>query len=431
MKTKIFATAILQFLIISILNAQPTQEWVARYDGPVSSWDNANSIAVDGSGNVYVTGWSDGSGTSEDYATIKYNSAGVQQWVSRYNGPGNSRDEAMSIAVDGSGNVYVTGSSKSGATYGTEDYATIKYNSTGVQQWVQRYNGPGDSTDIAPSIAVDGSGNVYVTGWSYGSGTYDYATIKYSTTGVQQWVQRYDGPVNGSDGARSIALDISGNVYVTGWSRGGGTAWDYTTIKYNSAGIEQWVARYNGPVNGNNVAMSIAVDGSGNVYVTGSSEGSGTYDDYATIKYNSSGIEQWVARYNGPVNGPDYASSIAIDASGNVYVTGISYGSVTYSDYATIKYSQLPTGVPEQITKNASLNLYPNPASDVVSLTIDNTNNADLTLNIYNVIGELIRTEKLLQYHQQINIGDLRNGIYMVEIKSKEWAEKQKLLIQR
>jgi len=91
--------------------SQVTQEWVARYNGPGNSNDNAWSLAVDGSGNVYVTGSSDVSGTGRDYATVKYNSSGVQQWVARYNGPGNSSDNARSLAVDGSGSVYVTGES--------------------------------------------------------------------------------------------------------------------------------------------------------------------------------------------------------------------------------------------------------------------------------------------------------------------------------
>ena len=117
-----------------------------------------------------------------------------QDWVERYNGSGNSNDEAHSIVVDGSGNVYATGW---GWTAQGLDYITIKYNSSGVQQWVQTYNGPGNSLDETSSIAVDGSGNVYVTGRSTGSGTdYDYATIKYSSSGVQQWVQRYNGYAN-------------------------------------------------------------------------------------------------------------------------------------------------------------------------------------------------------------------------------------------
>jgi uncharacterized delta-60 repeat protein len=322
-------------------NSSGVQQWVAVYNGPANAQDEAYSIAVDALGTVYVTGWSTGSGTSSDYATIKYNSSGVQQWVQRYNGPGNSSDAASSIALDGSGNVYVTGYSRAGSGFGTEDYATIKYNSSGVQQWVARYNGPGNFDDEATSITVDGSGNVYVTGYSWGS-LEDYATIKYNSSGVQQWVQRYDGPPHLSDHAHSIEVDVS-NVYVTGYSSGSGTDYDYATIKYNSSGVQQWVQRYNGPGNGLDEAFSFAVDGSGNVYVTGGSEGSGTGPDYATIKYNSSGVQQWIAIYNGPGNDVDVAYSIAIDGSSNVYVTGYSWASGTGDDYATIKYNS--TGV--------------------------------------------------------------------------------------
>ena len=87
---------------------------------------------------------------------------------------------------------------------------------------------------------------------------------------------RYHGPETGSDYARAIALDGSGNVYVTGASAGSETASDYATIKYNSAGKQQWVARYDGPAHSNDHAVAIAVDGSDDVYVTGDSVGLGT-----------------------------------------------------------------------------------------------------------------------------------------------------------
>ncbi len=321
-------------------NSVGEQQWVARYNGPGNGFDEATAIAIDGSGNVYVTGDSWGSGGNLDYATIKYDSSGQQQWVARYDGPANFADVPTAIAVDNSGNVYVTGySSGSGSDF---DYATIKYNSSGQQQWVARYNGPGNNDDSAYAIAVDSSGNVYVTGFSAAgpSTGFDYATVKYNSVGQQQWVARYSGPGNQVDEASAIAIDDSGNVYVTGESLNSEANLDYATIKYNSLGQEQWVARYNGPANRHDSAHAMTVDGSGNVYVTGSSEGSGT--DYATIKYNSAGQEQWVARYNGPGNFDDDAYAIAVDGSGNVYVTGRSIGSGGDFDYATIKYEEIP-----------------------------------------------------------------------------------------
>jgi hypothetical protein len=254
-----------------------------------------------------------------------------EAWVQRYNGPANHADSASAIAIDKSGNVYVTGGSAISSI--VPDYTTIKYHSAGQQQWVAYYNGPANNADFADAIAVDGSGNVYVTGESAGPGTYiDYATIKYNSSGQEQWVTRYDGPAHDLDRASAIAVDASGNVYVTGWSSGSGTGVDCATVKYDSAGQEQWVARYDGPVHGADQAIAIALDGSGNIYVTGYSVGSGTDRDWVTIKYDSAGQQLWVARYNGPANGADAAEAIALDGSGNVYVTGGSTGT-TFSRF--------------------------------------------------------------------------------------------------
>jgi len=328
------------FFTIPLFAQSVDTAWVRRYNGPGNSWDGAYAIAVDGSGNVYVTGGSYGSGTYSDYATIKYDPDGNQLWEKRYNGPGDWDDEARAIAVDGSGNVYVTGESYDSET--SYDYATIKYSANGDTAWVRRYNGPpGNWSDEARAIALDGSGNVYVTGYSYGSGTeWDYATIKYDPDGNELWVKRYNGPENYYDEALAIAVDGSGNVYVTGYSYGSGTSYDYATIKYGPDGNQLWEKRYNGPGNSSDYASAIAVDGSGNVYVTGRSAGSGTDWDYATIKYDPDGNELWVQRYNGPSKFDDIAYAIALDGSGNVYVTGMAWISAQNQDYATIKYDQ-------------------------------------------------------------------------------------------
>ncbi len=325
-------------------NASGVEQWAARYDGPGNESDFATSLAIDDSGNVYVSGTSTGTGTSEDYATVKYNSSGIQKWVARYNGPGNRRDNAAEIAIDGRGSIYVTGASVGSNAY--SDYATVKYDRAGVEQWVARYNGPANDSDYARSMAVDHSGNVYVTGGSWAHRAFaDYATIKYDSAGVQQWVDRYNGPISDYDVASTVVLDDAGNVYVTGESRKAGSVFyaedDYATIKYNSAGVRQWVARYNGPGNGYDEAHDLTVDDSGNVYVTGRSNASCSCArdyDFATLKYDSGGVQEWVARYSGVGGSNDDARDFVVDGDGNVYVTGFSEGQGTLDDYATLKY---------------------------------------------------------------------------------------------
>ena len=318
------------------LSAQVDTAWVRRYNGSGNEGDFAHDIAVDDSGYVYVTGGSGGPGTSYDYGTIKYDLNGDTIWVRRYNGPQNGSDEGDVIAVDNSGNVYVTGYSE-GA--GSGNCATIKYYANGDTAWVRRYDGPEIYGNEAFSIAVDDSGNVYVACESQGYGTSsDYATVKYYPNGDTAWVRRYDGNAHGSDIVRALAIDSLGNVYVTGESEELSGSTDCVTIKYNSNGDKAWVARYNGPGNEGDHGYAIAVDNLCNVYIAGGSQGFGTSLDCATIKYDQNGDTIWVARYNGLAEGWDYLTAIAIDNSGNVYVTGESQGLNGSADYVIIKY---------------------------------------------------------------------------------------------
>lgn len=338
-------------------NSSGTQQWVVRYDSPIGLADVATSVAVDSAGNVYVTGSSYVDATATDLATIKYNSSGVQQWVARFSAAAGG---AGSIAVDNAGNIYVAGQTWAG-TEAELDYTTIKYSPSGDQQWVATYNGPGDGSDYILSLAVDTPGNVYVTGYGDGGVANDFATIKYNSLGAQQWVAAYNGPGDLGDHARSLALDPSGNVYVTGESYGGSTTRnDYATIKYNSSGIQQWVSRYNGPGNLDDRAYSLALDNAGNVYVTGGSIAAGVNSDYATVKYNTDGVQQWVIRYEGPAAGNDVGASIAVDNGGSVSVAGYSIGTGTSEDFATVQYG------PEPI-----LFLYPSVSSTLVAGEMD------------------------------------------------------------
>jgi hypothetical protein len=317
--------------------------WTNRYHGPGGFYDDQpNAVAVDAAGNAFVTGVAFGIAGNQDYVTIKYSSAGVGLWTNRYNGPGNGNDGANAIAVDGSGNVIVTGLSV--GTNGLSsyfDYASIKYSGAGLPLWTNRYNGPASNEDGATDVAVDGSGNVFVTGISFAiNGRADYTTVAYSSAGVPLWTNRYNGPVNDSDDyARAVAVDGNGNVFVTGdsWN---GSEQEYATIKYSGAGVPLWTNRYHTPGSGNNFARAIAADSNGNVFVTGKAGG------FATIKYSGAGVPLWTNRYDGPsgFSFDDTARAIAVDGGGNVIVTGDSYRDFVTRDIATIAYSN--AGVP-------------------------------------------------------------------------------------
>ncbi len=326
--------------------ATGTQQWATTYNGPANGYDETFDVTYDASGNSYVTGSSDGSGTGADYATIKYNSAGVQQWASRYNNSGTGIDASYTVALDPSNNVYISGYSW-GGTGNDFDIATIKYNNAGTQQWVRRYNGPGNKLDTEKDMIVDAAGNVYVTGQAralVGVTNWDIVTIKYNTAGTQQWLASYAGAGNEDDRGNAITLDNSGNVIITGRSIGTSqTAEDIVTIKYDgAAGTQLWENRFDGGIVGLDEGNDVAVDVANNVYVTGYSFGGSTNHNYITIKYDTGGTQQWLTRYIGPANnGTDKAYSMNVDVIGNVFVTGYSKGATSNEDFYTIKYCQL------------------------------------------------------------------------------------------
>ena len=318
-------------------NAAGAEQWAQRLDGNGNAGDYSSAIAADGFGNSYVVGFTDGGSTGNDYTIVKYNTGGVKQWNDNYNGPANSLERPTAIASDNSGNVFVAGQSDGLLT--ASDFITIKYDAAGNKLWEARFDGVGNTYDYATAIAVDNSGNVYVTGYSDA----DYLTVKYDASGSQLWTAKYDGPGNSTDFATAIAV-ASGNVYVTGRSYGSGSSYDYATIKYNAAtGNALWVARYDGPGNADDYATALTVDGAGNIYVTGTS-GSYPDNDYATVKYNPSGAEQWASRYNGPGNSDDQAAAIGLQSSGKVIVAGSSFGSGGSYDIATIAYNNSDGG---------------------------------------------------------------------------------------
>jgi WD40 repeat protein len=326
--------------------APGTQLWAERYDG-YNRNDDASSVAVSPhGGRVFVTGDSQGATSQEDYATIAYSAAtGAQLWVSRYNGPGNKGDYATSAAVSPDGRtVFVTGTSR-GAT-SAEDYATVAYDAaTGAKLWARRYNGHANRSDYAAALALSPDGRkVFVTGSSVrASQKLAYATVAYDAgTGAKLWARRYSRPLTENFAAAVAVSPDASKVFVTGRSAGATSGLDYATVAYDAAtGAKLWARRYNGPANGDDLARSVAVSPGGRkVYVTGYSAGAASSEDYATVAYTAAtGARLWARRYNGPGNGLDGAYSVAVSpGGGKVFVTGSSAGATSGADYATVAY---------------------------------------------------------------------------------------------
>jgi len=418
-------------------NSSGVQQWIARYEGPGNGLDEGYAIQADNAGNVYVTGKATGVTSGYDIVTIKYSAAGTELWVLLYNGPGNNEDYATSIALDNSGNVYTAGGSIGAGT----DFTVIKYNSAGTEQWVKRYNGAGNGGDLAISVKVDASGNIIAGGYTYMGAVqkYNYLVLKYDPSGTQLWETQYNGSSSNTDLATAMTIDANSNVYITGVT----TVFvsitadsNYATVKYNSDGQQQWIATYDGPENSFDVSRSIFVDNSSNVYISGSSRGL-VADDYVTIKYNSSGQSQWVMRYNGTGNSNDYSSSVVADNDGNAYVTGRSTGPGSSFDYATIKYGDL-VGISNYSNEIPAVfrlhQNYPNPFNPSTKIKFDLPGQSYVILSIFNSLGQEVLSRALGElsaatYQYDLNAEGLTSGIYYYRITAGHYFDTKKMVL--
>lgn len=314
-------------LIPAVLAAQVTRSWAVQHEGGFGCpWGSSflgsggfarNALAADAAGNTYLTG-ATSAGATVDILTVKYDSQGVVQWAVPYDG--GSTDCGYAVAVDASGNVYVAGQSWTETDFGQQGYLlVVKYNASGVQQWATWYVSGVLSAGFA--VTVDGSGNVYVAGQYYSgnSDLHSMITVKMNAAGAIQWIR---GAFYGYDyeesSAYDLALDSSGNAYVTGFlykPHDGPDTDGYLTVKYSPSGATLWTREYDS--GGIDAAYDVAVDGSGNVHVAGTS---------GVVRYNSAGTQQWVGAFNG-------VARALINVGGFVYATGVSG-----SDIVTARY---------------------------------------------------------------------------------------------
>lgn len=357
----------------------PQIQWATFYGG--NDLDGPQSVTTDSNGNVFVAGYTGSSdfpalapGTNGYFQgaiasggnamILKFNNTGVRLWATYYGG--NVGDTGYSIATDNSGNVFVTGWTRSldfptqdagGGAYfqgafglGFNDAFILKFNNDGVRLWATYYGGSG--FDFGYSIATDANGNVFVSGetrstdfptmnpgsgaffqGTYGQGDGDAFILKFTNDGVRLWATYYGG--NGIDMGYAITTDVGGNVLLTGqtastnfpthasgagdynqiWFAGGDA--DAFILKFSNTGVRQWATYYGGA--GDDFGYSIATDASSNVFVTGQTRSSdfpvlnpdagayfqgasGGWKDVFILKFNDTSARLWATYYGGAKN---------------------------------------------------------------------------------------------------------------------------------
>jgi hypothetical protein len=404
--------------------------WSRSYAQFADFEDEALAVAVDNLRNVYITGRSQGNATGYDIVTIKYNENGVPQWTKLCRSPGNGDDQGVAIAVSGDGFVYVTGFTELTTPSSNYNMIALKYNpGNGDTLWVNRYDSTG-TFDQAKSIRIAGNDAITITGSSNSITTgEDIKTIQYGSAGNIRWRKGYDGPGHRNDRGMSVTSDAAGNVYVAGWvdtAVTGDANTDYVTIKYDQNGNQVWAQRYFPPAGniGNDRAINITVDNLNDVYVTGTCRFVSTFNDFVTVKYNSSGIKLWDISYNyGSILDDNDAVSLAVDGSYNVYVTG--YGkNGALNDMITVKYSQ-PIGIKiigNEVPNSFSLSQnYPNPFNPKTVFSFQLPVFSYVRLIIYDVLGremESLVNEELIPgtYELRFDGTNYPSGVYYYKL---------------
>lgn len=316
------------------------QAWIQQFG--TNQPDGAYVAAADGAGGVYVGGMTYGNlggpcAGGRDAWLSRYDGAGSQLWMQQF---GTSSDEfGYGLAADGSGGVFVsgnTGGSLGGPSAGLDDAWFAHFDNAGNTLWIRQLGT--SAPDSAYAVASDGSGGVYACGETQGNlggpnqGLTDAWLARFDSAGNQLWLRQLG--TGGYDQAHAVVLDGAGGVYACGHtygSLGGANAgwFDAWFARYDSAGNLQWIRQFG--TSASDFALACALDGSGDVYLVGATEGalggaSAGSTDAWLARYDSTGNQIWIRQLG--TSGIDSASAVAADVLGGVFLTGRTAGSL-------------------------------------------------------------------------------------------------------
>jgi hypothetical protein len=487
--TGFFASLTCPFGTTSLTNVGFNDIFIAKYD-PASNlvWvksaggsgdDKPTGIAVDTSGNVYITGYFSSSTITFDTITFASN-AGTDLFIAKYNSVGNvvwakkaggaTGDFSNSIVVDASGNSLITGYFKSASisfgsttllnpysTSGGSNYFIAKYNALGNPIWAKAANG---GAVIGNNIKTNNIGEIFVIGSFLGNvafdtisktsnGSKDVFVTKYDTTGNAIWVKTFGG--SNEDVGNAISTDLAGNSYITGYSKSISMAVGSTTlsnngspngdvfiVKFDATGNIIWAKKAVGY--SNDVGLAIAADATGNSYLSGYYNGSPitfgtitlnsafsttTTGDLFVVKYNTAGTALWaknlVASTGAKGNG------IALDAANNCYLTGfyedvtLQFDNITLTNAGNQGIRDIFVG---KIGNTSTVGLSENnKLNDVTVFPNPTTGRITIALNsaskvdieILNIVGEIIYKATAKQM-LTVDLTAQAKGIYFVKV---------------
>ena len=327
--------------ISTLAQSRVSQKWVARVDLSTGSSYPVNAITSDSAGNVYVAGAvcaassSPGVCSSTELQIEKYSSTGQRLWGGSLQSPGNIA-QATAIKTDSAGNVYVAGQAQGQNTGVLVDLIAIKYNANGARQWVAYYPGLGGALNSPPpldpaSIAVDSSGNCYITGLVPQSQAYNAVTFIYGHSGTLIWAKTLSPAI-----PYALGLDTKADAFVVGTD--GRNAF---TTKYDADGNVLWTKLF-GNGSGSRVNTAITIDSNGDAFVAGQDRSN--YSAYV-LKYLPDGAESFEGSHVTSSSVGNFPVAIGIDSEGNSYTTGWSApnpgGLPSTSNFDTLKFDEI------------------------------------------------------------------------------------------
>ncbi len=397
--------------------------WLNRYNGPDNTYQSPENIAIDKNGFLLVVA----NEAKYNNKTFDYNSKmliqkinknGKTAWIRKVKATvGNG------ISSDADGNVLVAGASNIYNIYSRQKPLVTKYSSTGDSLWTKvfdEYNKNGR----AYSVGADAQGNVYVNGQTDTNTFYNnpkIVTIKYSTGGNLLWSRKEIDNTNTQPHIYgSFSVDANGRSYIAGSLSPYQVRDNWITSVYEANGNLAWSNQYADAYGGNDKPADLVTDSQGNLYVTGYASNAQYDYMYTTIKYNAAGVQQWLKTYRyATPHSNNFGNNIGLDAVGNVYVTGISAGGV-----CTVKYGINSSSLKQDKIAENKISIFPNPVQNILHIKLETRISGNLYYKIFNIDGSLFSEGILNAQSPQdafdINVQNLTKGIHLTTLKIGE-----------